>query len=52
MVFGSQDFEGLKTQEGKEVLRQKALEELQTIVSEETGDPGVEKVLFTNFVMQ
>ncbi|MCG8670922.1 MAG: flagellar basal body-associated protein FliL [Pseudomonadales bacterium] len=52
MVFGSQEFEGLKTQEGKEALRQKALEELQTIVSEELGDPGVEKILFTNFVMQ
>lgn len=52
MVFGSQEFEGLKTQEGKEALRQKALEELQTIVSDELGEPGVEKILFTNFVMQ
>ena len=52
MAFGSQEFEGMRTEEGKEALRQKALEELQTIVNEETGDPGVEQVLFTNFVMQ
>lgn len=52
MVFGSQEFEGLRTLEGKEMLREKALEEVQTIVSEELGEPGVEKILFTNFVMQ
>lgn len=52
MVFGSQEFEGLRTLEGKENLRQKALEEIQAIVSEETGSAGVEKILFTNFVMQ
>ncbi len=52
MVFGAQDFAGLKTQEGKEALREKALEELQAIVSDEMGEPGLEKVLFTNFVMQ
>ena len=52
MVFGSQDFEGLRTMEGKEMLRQKALEEVQAIVSDEIGEAGVEKILFTNFVMQ
>ncbi|MCG8316735.1 MAG: flagellar basal body-associated protein FliL [Pseudomonadales bacterium] len=52
MVFGSQEFEGLKTKEGKEALRQKALEELQLVVTDEIGEAGVEKVLFTNFVMQ
>lgn len=52
MVFGSQEFEGLRTLEGKEALRQKALDEINTIVSEEIGEPDVEKILFTNFVMQ
>ncbi|MDX1694211.1 MAG: flagellar basal body-associated protein FliL [Ketobacteraceae bacterium] len=52
MLFGSQEFEGLRSMEGKEALRQKALEEIQAIVTEEMGEGGVEKVLFTNFVMQ
>lgn len=52
MILGAQDFEVLRTPEGKETLRQTILEELQKIMTEETGDPGVEQVLFTNFVMQ
>lgn len=51
-VFGSQDFDGLRTPEGKEALRQQALETLQQIVLDETGNAGIEQVLFTNFVMQ
>lgn len=51
-VFSSQDFDELQTNEGKEALRQIALEEVQAIVEEEIGVPGVEQVLFTNFVMQ
>lgn len=52
MVFSAQDFDTLRTPEGKEALRQAVLEELQKILTEETGEPGVEQVLFTNFVMQ
>jgi flagellar protein FliL len=52
MVFSAQEFEMLRTPEGKEALRQVVLEELQKILTEETGEPGVEQVLFTNFVMQ
>lgn len=52
MAFSAQDFEALRTPEGKETLRQVVLEELQKILMEETGEPGVEQVLFTNFVMQ
>ncbi len=52
MVLSAQDFEALRTPEGKETLRQLVLEELQKIMTEETGEPGVEQVLFTNFVMQ
>lgn len=51
-VFSSQEFDELQTYEGKEALRQIALEEIQAIVEEEIGIPGVEQVLFTNFVMQ
>ncbi len=52
MLFSSQDFDILRTSEGKDMLRQRVLEELQNILIEQTGEPGVEQVLFTNFVMQ
>lgn len=52
MILGAQDFENLRTPEGKEALRESILEEMQRILTEEMGEPGVEKVLFTNFVMQ
>lgn len=52
MVFSAQDFDMLRTPEGKETLRQLVLEDLQKVLNEEIGEPGVEQVLFTNFVMQ
>ena len=52
MILGSQDFENLRTPEGKEAVRESILEELNRILTDEMGEPGVEKVLFTNFVMQ
>lgn len=51
-VFQTQDFEELKSPEGKEAMRLMALEELQSLFSEELGDPGIEKVYFTVFVLQ
>ncbi len=52
MLFSSQDSEALKTREGKEKLRQAALEEIQQILEQRTGEQGVEEVYFTSFVMQ
>ena len=52
MLFGGQDYGELQTPEGKELLRQMALEEVQSLLEQEIGKPGVEQVLFTNFVMQ
>jgi flagellar FliL protein len=37
---------------GVETLRQLATEEVQRILQEEIGRPGIEEVLFTTFVMQ
>lgn len=51
-IFSAQNFDGLKTEEGKEAMRSAALEELQKIVNDELGEPGVENLFFTNFVMQ
>lgn len=52
MLFGNQDYATLNSAEGKEKLRQQALEKIQEILRREIGQPGVEAVYFTNFVMQ
>ncbi len=52
MLFGGQIYEDMQTAEGKELLRQEALTEVQRLLEQETGNPGVEQILFTNFVMQ
>lgn len=52
MLFSSQTYETVSTVEGKEALREEALGVIQNILEEETGDPGIERVYFTNFVMQ
>lgn len=52
LLFSTQEFRNLQTPEGKDILRQLALEEVQAIMQEELGKPGAEQVLFTNFVMQ
>jgi flagellar FliL protein len=53
MLFSGEVYEDLQTDEGRELLRQKALEVLQGTITQETGiENGVEEVLFTNFVMQ
>lgn len=52
MLFGSQEYTELQTAEGKELVRQMALDEIRRLVEQEIGKPGVEQVLFTNLVMQ
>lgn len=52
LQFGGQLYEDLQTAEGKELLRQQALENIQALLQKEIDKPGVEQVLFTNFVMQ
>lgn len=50
--FSSQIYEELQTEPGRELLRQESLEELQNIMLQEIDKTGIEKLLFTNFVMQ
>lgn len=52
LLLGGQTVEDLQGAEGKEALRQKALVVVQDVLQKETGKPGVEQVLFINFVMQ
>lgn len=52
MLFGASDFDVLKTPEGKDALRQAALEVSQAVMQTELGKPGIEQILFTDFVLQ
>ncbi len=52
MLFSGQIYEDLQTAEGKELLRQEATLSVQDTLQREIGKPGIEQVLFTNFVMQ
>lgn len=52
LAFSGLQFHEVQTPEGKELMRQQALETVQRILTEEMGEPGVEQVLFTNLVMQ
>jgi len=52
MLFSGQDYTQLQTAEGRQLLRQQALAEVQRLLQIEIGKPGVEQLLFTNLVMQ
>lgn len=51
-LFSSQSFEGMRAVNGKQMMREAALKEIQIIMQAKIGKPGVEKVLFTGFIMQ
>lgn len=52
MLFAQQTYEGLSTREGKEALQERALDEVQALMVEETGQAQAEGLLFTSFVAQ
>lgn len=52
ILLSGQKFDLLGSPEGRETLRQQCLDAVQEILNTEIGKPGVEKVLFTDFVMQ
>lgn len=52
MLFSSQDFAVLATPLGKELLQQQATAKVQELAQKETGKAVIERVLFTNFVLQ
>ncbi|MFT7561679.1 MAG: flagellar FliL protein [Flavobacteriales bacterium] len=52
LVSSGQIYEDIQTPEGKEFLRLQLLQELQVVFEKEAGKPGIEQVLFTNFVIQ
>lgn len=52
MLLNAQDIKALQTNEGKEALREKALETVQEIMTERYGSEGIDEIFFTKFVMQ
>lgn len=52
MVIGSEAYEDLQTDEGRELLRQRVLDKLNAIMQQEINKSKVEQVLFEGFVMQ
>ncbi|EJM88040.1 flagellar basal body-associated protein [Pseudomonas sp. GM60] len=51
-LFTQQTSEAMNSIEGKEKLRQEALKQTQQIMSDETGKPVVEDLLFNNLIIQ
>jgi len=51
-LFSNQKLAEVITPEGKNKLREEALKIINRIMEEQTGDEGVEQVLFTGFVTQ
>ena len=52
MLFSAQSFETMLTAAGKEAVRVQATERVQELARNLLGQPTVEQVLFTNFVLQ
>lgn len=52
LLFSSQSFVDLQTEEGKVALKKASVDAINGILEQETGQGGIDDVLFTNFVMQ
>lgn len=52
LLFAGQKMETLSTHEGKEKLRNQAMEKVQAVLIKEIGSPGIEDIYFTAFVLQ
>jgi flagellar FliL protein len=52
MLMGGKTLTDLTGREGKEQLRQESLSEVQRILKDNTGEPGIEDLYFTSFVVQ
>jgi len=52
MLYGAQTSETVSTTEGKNALREKTIDAIQTVMDEHYGDEAIYDVFFTRFVMQ
>jgi flagellar FliL protein len=52
-LLSQQEFEYLRTAEGRAGIREQVTEEVRRLIAQETGiEEGLEQILFTNYVMQ
>ncbi len=51
-VLSDASFDNIRTHDGKEALRARLRDALNEVLEAETGQGGLESVLFTNFVLQ
>ncbi|MDO1528359.1 flagellar basal body-associated FliL family protein [Fulvimonas sp. R45] len=52
MLFSSQDYAELSSTQGKQKLREQALESVRKVMQASPGRPGIDALYFTSFVMQ
>jgi len=52
LMFGQAKYEEVITREGKEKMLEDARNEIQTVLTEQIGEPGIEEVYFTALVIQ
>ncbi len=52
MAYSDVNYESAITRDGKEALRVMSLEEVRRVLQEQTGEPGVDDIFFTQFVIQ
>ena len=52
MLYSNQDMAYVQSSAGKMELRQKVLENLQTLFTDVAGKPGIEAVYITDYVIQ
>ncbi len=52
MALSRQEEDGVATTEGRDILREEALETMRAYIKEEEGEPFIEDLLFTNFIVQ
>ena len=52
MVLSEQTSANIRSVAGKQKLREKTLLEIQTLLIEKIGDPVVEEIYFTGFIIQ
>ena len=52
MVLSEQTSDSVRSVAGKQKLREKTLQEIQALLTEKIGDPVVEEIYFTGFIIQ
>lgn len=52
MVLSEQTSSTIRSVAGKQQLREKTLKEIQSVLTEKIGDPAIEEVYFTGFIVQ